>query len=119
MKAIIFLFSIILMANASAFEPDLVIEKLKREDDPAVVLNQLKQLQKDNIAFIKKLHSDRSYEPDLMAYSLTLKALLRPVRKDIRCQYYVDVIKDSFKAEWSELENPTHDLWPVIQKICK
>ena len=107
------------MTYASAFEPDLMIERLKREDDPAVILNQLMQLKKDNIAFIKRLHSERSYEPDLMGYSLTLKALLRPVRKDIGCQYYVDVIKDSFKAEWSELENPTHDLWPIIQKICK
>lgn len=116
LKIVILLLS---LTSAHAFTPDIEIERLKRVDDQKVIYNALIKLKKDNLSYIKKLRQEKSYKPDHMYYSLTLKILLEPVNQELKCDAYINSIKESFKSEWTDLEQPTHALWPVIKKICK
>ena len=102
---------------------ELDIEKILTLSNKNEVHQALLKLKKDNLQFNKKLLNEESYKPDVYTYSNVLELILEKIPSNLNQMPTCGELKQSmvsdYKVTWSELDEPTHKIWPAINIICK
>ena len=119
MKFAFLILGLLFASECIAFDPKEVINSLRQEAEPTLILAGLQQLREDNETFITQLRQEKSYRPDDLYYALNLKYYLRPIKAEMYCENYKMFVADSLKVPFEELEPPINDLWQLVKKICR
>jgi hypothetical protein len=102
---------------------ELDIEKLLKLTNKSEVHQALLKLKKDNLSFNKSLLSENSYKPDVYTYSNVLELLLEKIPSNLNqiptCSELKESMASDYKVPWTELDEPTHKIWPAFEILCK
>lgn len=101
---------------------ELDLDSILKLQDKTEIHRSLLRLKKKNLAFNKTILKESSYRPAVYNFSNTLEIILDRIPAKLalipNCKELKIAMASDYKVEWEQLEEPTHKLWPAIEKLC-